>query len=294
MQIRYVYIDDISKIDHTKATVYDLNKRYIDSEGNMYGLRYNRESKKIDVIRLVRTSVQHAQIIAKRMHANLLSKKSSSESVRSSEPSIIEEFTVEEDDSGQEPIEKPKIIPDAFIAERFNELPLFRERIKGILRNINSSNINTRDHREITNPLDEVLRNIEIDGLGKIDKVTSLYRELSEYPRSINYYIGRLDPRSRNVLNAIHSDAKKIKFILWADMKNSLHDFYSSLDGMLRSLSKNINALSDERLPKLSANERQLLTDSTTTVTNTINEIREIDRKLDEFDIFIHNIENSA
>ena len=73
MQTQFVYIDDITKIDSSKATVYDLNKRYIDSEGNMYGLKYNRESKKIEVIRLLRTSMQHAQMVAKRMKEKMKS-----------------------------------------------------------------------------------------------------------------------------------------------------------------------------------------------------------------------------
>ena len=68
MNTQFVYIDSISKLDPSKATVYDLNKRYIDGDGNMFGLKYNRDTKKIEVIRLLRTSMQHARKKKKKMH----------------------------------------------------------------------------------------------------------------------------------------------------------------------------------------------------------------------------------
>ncbi|MBP7902254.1 MAG: hypothetical protein KA015_05510 [Spirochaetes bacterium] len=293
MQTQFVYIDDISKIDSSKATVYDLNKRYIDSEGNMYGLKYNRESKKIEVIRLLRTSIQHAQMVAKRMQEKMkadLPKLSRDEEVISNtvHPDTPESF----EEIEKEYSKSSKIVPDIFVTERFNDLPVFKERLKGLLRNIANSNINSREHREISTPLDEVIRNIEIDGLGKIEKITSSYRELTEYPRSINYYIGRLDNRAREILNNISSDSKKIKFILWMEMLHSLKEFYQSVGKMLIALERKLDKTAEERLSKIGALERQSYHDARTTITNTKSDIEDMSRKLNEFELFIYSQDN--
>ena len=293
MQTQFVYIDDINKIDSSKATVYDLNKRYIDSEGNMYGLKYNRESKKIEIIRLLRTSMQHAQMVAKRMKEKMksdLPKLSSGEVII---PNSVTHDAAEIFDETEEAYSNDtKIVPDMFVADRFNDLPIFKERLKGLLRNIANSNINSREHREISTPLDEVIRNIEIDGLGKIEKITSSYRELTEYPRSINYYIGRLDNRAREILNNIHADSKKIKFILWMEMLHSLKEFYQSVGKMLISLERNLERTAEERLSKIGALERQSYNDARTTISNTKSDIEEMSRKLNDFELFIYNSDN--
>ena len=293
MQTQFVYIDDISKIDSSKATVYDLNKRYIDSEGNMYGLKFNRDSKKIEVIRLLRTSMQHAQMVAKRMKEKMkadIPKLSSEEEIISNtvHPDTPETFEEIEEEYSK----NSKIIPDMFVSERFNDLPVFKERLKGLLRNISNSNINSREHREISTPLDEVIRNIEIDGIGKIEKITSSYRELTEYPRSINYYIGRLDNRAREILSNIHADSKKIKFILWMEMLHSLKEFYQSVGKMLISLERNLEKTAEERMSKLAALERQSYNDARTTISNTKSDIEDISRKLNEFELFIYTSDN--
>ena len=50
---RIIRVASVEDIDLTKVSVYDLNNRYVDSQGNMYGLKYNRSDKKIEVIKML-------------------------------------------------------------------------------------------------------------------------------------------------------------------------------------------------------------------------------------------------
>ena len=54
MKKRIIRIADVSEIDTSKISVYDLNNRYIDSIGNMFGLKYNRGTRKVEIIKLER------------------------------------------------------------------------------------------------------------------------------------------------------------------------------------------------------------------------------------------------
>lgn len=55
-----IRINDISDIDTAKISVYDLNNRYVDMHGNMYGLKYNKALKRMEVIKIVRTHEKNA------------------------------------------------------------------------------------------------------------------------------------------------------------------------------------------------------------------------------------------
>ncbi|HXK65620.1 MAG TPA: hypothetical protein PK348_05090, partial [Spirochaetota bacterium] len=60
MKTRFIRIDDISQIDTSKISTFDLANRYIDKYGNMYGLRYNRAQKKVEIVKIMRTPKKHA------------------------------------------------------------------------------------------------------------------------------------------------------------------------------------------------------------------------------------------
>jgi hypothetical protein len=49
MKTKFIKIKNMGEIDPSKITIYDLNNRYIDAVGNMYGLKYNREQKKVEI-----------------------------------------------------------------------------------------------------------------------------------------------------------------------------------------------------------------------------------------------------
>jgi hypothetical protein len=46
MKKKIIRINDISEIDTSKISVYDLNNRYVDPKGNLFGLKYDRFKSK--------------------------------------------------------------------------------------------------------------------------------------------------------------------------------------------------------------------------------------------------------
>lgn len=285
---QFIYIDSITAIDPSKVTVYDLNKRYIDSYGNMYGLKYNRDTKKIEIIRLVRTSTQHARMIAQRMHQDKVKPGSSRVMPIETEPAAQEQHFETE----VLPEDKDEIIPDLYVSERFNELPHFKERLKGLIRNIASSNVNSREHREVSTVLDESIRNLEMDGIQRVDKLISLYRELTEYPRSINYYIGRIDNKGREILNAMHADDAKMKWVLYSEMLVTSRELYGGVDRILVAMLKNLESAAENKEHKLNATERQFFNDAKVTIDNTRGEIKALFDKFTRFEEYIYNRDN--
>jgi hypothetical protein len=333
MKTKFINIYDVSEIDTTKITVYDLNKRYIDAQGNMYGLRYNRELKKVEIIRIMRTSSQHASYFTQKMMQNRKKENTQDliDTIEGSNQTTDEELYAtydassyesekdtdyeynENDDtatktffdtdeehiltqppsSSQESTPSDQDFkPDIFLDKKLRHINTHKERINGIIMNIENSKIVDREDRELAVRLDDLLRNIDIDALQRIDKVVNSYRELKEYPRSLSYYIGRLDNKGRNIVNQLITDEKRMRFIFLSEMHTELLDLYRNLLKLLKELLMFIEEVAHQHLSRLSVIEKQHVNDAKISSQNTIREINKVLLDLREFSDYIYNVKN--
>ena len=160
MKTLFIQIDDPSQIDTAKTTVYDLNKRYIDHAGNMYGLRYNRALKKIEVIKIMRTTAKNESYFTQKM---IQQKK-----VRTAAEQEEDGHPAEEEEEQYEPAAAASSDgaisdPAAFREELFTLMLTHKERLNAIVKNIYNSKLVPRENRDATARLDELFRNIDID-----------------------------------------------------------------------------------------------------------------------------------
>ena len=78
-----------------------------------------------------------------------------------------------------------------------------RERIKGIIMNIRNSNIIPKDNKTESNQMEDMFRNLEIDGIQGIDNLLNYQKELVSYPRSLTYYQAKMDDRGREIIETL-------------------------------------------------------------------------------------------
>jgi hypothetical protein len=308
MKTEFITITDISEIDTSKATVYDLNKRFIDPRGNMYGLKYNRSIKKIEVIRLMRTAAKNEAYFTQKMILNQRNSSSKPEDQATDHSNQFKippvegplgDFSVDEGDIGeiieQEPgsnfvsnaADTEKFEPDIFIDETLKTVATHKERLSGIALNINNAKIYNYDDRELSGKLDDLLRNLSIDGEQRIDKFNNYYRELKEYPRSIQFYFTRMDPKLQDIINKLTSDGAKMRFIYLIETHNNFQSLYKSLQKSLKDLLAHLLGLSSDHLSILNQLEKQHLEDAKITIENTLTEIRDLLIRFNEFYDFI-------
>jgi hypothetical protein len=288
MKTLFIQIDDPSQIDTAKTTVYDLNKRYIDHAGNMYGLRYNRGLKKIEVIKIMRTTAKNESYFTQKM---IQQKKVNA-------ATDTEHESMEQDEDNYEAAEQThreedyEIDPVTFREDLFTLMLTHKERLNTIVKNIYNSKLIPRENRDATAKLDELFRNIDIDCAQRIDKIINSYREMTEYPRSLNYYIGRLDNRARDLITEIRSEESKLNFVILHEMHTQSRDLFTALKKMLANLSSFLKEHSENRLAKISALEKQALGDAITSIDSTIREIHTESEKLVAFEKYIYTLAN--
>lgn len=304
MKTRFIYIEHISEIDPSSATIYDLNKRYIDSTGNMYGLKYNQISKKVEIVKLLRTTTKHADKVHKRMAERRLEQRKQDQ-LNTQDNQQQDQLQSDQNSQNNEPsgeeiqaektsqVSSSEIIKiDNFIEDTISLMQKHKQRIEGFIHNIGSSDVISPDDRDKTNKLDEYIRNLEIDTIQKMEKAQGYYKELTEYPRGISFYTGRLDTAAKNIVDEIQSDEKVMKYITKYEMHESIKEIYKKTEKIMNNLKSLFNEITDEEISSLNTSNRQHFNDSVITIDNTISEIKELLNKLSEFSTYLHQPQN--
>ncbi|MBN2039132.1 MAG: hypothetical protein JW864_03765 [Spirochaetes bacterium] len=285
MKTVFIKINDISEINTSKVSVYDLNNRYIDKDGKMYGLKYNRKTRKVSIIRIIRTPVKSSeyfnQMLKARRRETAINYKSQPVTETHEEAAfIIKEY------------EEPAFNIDIFINEAVEIMETHKHRIAGIMMNLKNSRVVSERDRSESSQLNDLFRNLEIDGILRIDKALSNYKEIKQYPRSITYYISKLDIKSKDVIDQLGSDERKMAFIYAFEIFNTVSNLYRTLLKILNDLYSFLDSINPDDSRDISGAERQHFNDAKISIENTIREVGDLLAKVKIMEDYMGNPEN--
>ncbi len=277
MKKRIIRIADISEIDTSKISVYDLNNRYVDPVGNIFGLKYNRDLHKIEIIKLERIHTSEMLQYQKKIMILRDMEQSASGQGESKHVQISESET-----------EELFFEPDVFIESVISESDVHKERLNAIIMNIDLSDVFTRENKMESAAIDDLARQIEIDCVQQLEKLDGYYRELVNYPRTITYYQAKIDNDGKNFIDRLIGSKKDkiMKFILYYEMSSSIKRVYGNIKKHVHSLNELIENKNPDDVQGISKHQKQAFIDAKTSVTNTLSEVEEIlkkNKKLYEF-----------
>ncbi len=274
---RIIRVQRVEDIDLSKVSVYDLSNRYVDAGGNMYGLRYDRAGKKIEIIKLIRTPAKSAGFFAKKVFEYKRGQPPSGENGLPPEPSpesMAEELA---EASGGDPGESGiGFDPDIFINGTLEQMKSHRDRLNGIMMNIKNSNVVKDGSREESTYLSDIFRSLDMDGIQRIDKILNDHKEFSNYPRSLVYYTSKLDTRSKNIVDSLDGDSSKMRFIFLVEMYFSIRNFYRTLRKVLQEFGEFLQRKNLDEIRNLSHAETKSFEDGKISVENTLAESNDI------------------
>ncbi len=284
-----IRINDVSDIDTSRISVYDMNNRYIDPYGNLYGLKYNLGSKKVDVIRLVRAHDK----LASDMEYEINRKKMTSFDELNEEEEYIEKEEEPPEVVTGETVDSSMFDPEEYINNSIELMKTHRGRIAGIIMNIRNSNIVSQDNKAESSELDDIFRTIEIDGLQGFEDTENYQKELINYPRSITYYQSKIDTRGRKIVEtlAAHKD-RVMKFIYYYEMYHMIHDLYLKIIKMMNRLQEFLRDKNPDNMRNISPHDKQSFRDAELSIKNTVSEIEKILDESKLFEEYLYNADN--
>ena len=259
----------------------------------MYGLRYNRETRKIEIVRLMRTPSKHAGYYQQKVHERKRQWSDSTDAIVDNGQHVYEDdqHTDEERGDNIEAVEL-EFNPDDFIEHAIDTLKTHRDRIQGIMLNITNSHIVKENDRVAMNYINDMFRNLDIDGIQRIEKIIDSYTEMKNYPRSLTYYQSKLDTKRRKNFDDIPDNNKKLHYIFLYEMWYAIRSGYKAIEKMLSDLQYFIEEQSSDDSRKNTQAELQHMNDALTSIKNTIGESESIQRDLKKLEDYIDDITN--
>ncbi|MBN2158674.1 MAG: hypothetical protein JW807_04710 [Spirochaetes bacterium] len=280
-----IRINDIADIDTSKISVYDLNNRYIDSHGTMYGLKYNKSLRKIEVIKIVRTHEKNAASFQQK----IIQKK------RDQDETTAADGFASSGDGGPMAGERETYNAEAFIEKTIELMHTHRERLKGIMMNIRNSNIIPKDNKTESNQLEDIFRNIDIDGIQAFENLSNYQKELASYPRSLTYYQAKMDERGRTIIDTLAGSNRKVmRFIYLAEMLDNIRHLYKNIDQMTKQLRSFLEEKNPDEAKWASAHEKQSFKDGLVSINTTITEIEALQDDLVLLEEYTYNLDHYA
>jgi hypothetical protein len=268
MKKRFIKIKDVSQIDTSKISVYDLNNRYIDPMGNLFGLKYNRAGKKIEIIKLERVHTSQTRQYQRKIFQN-----------RESENIYDTAQGTESKNHDSDDIDNDKLFfePDPFIEKVVSDAEIHKERINGIIMNINDSGIFPKEKKMDSTEFDDITRSLDIEGIQQLEKLDSYYRELTNYPRSITYYQAKIDNDGKDMIDLLAGNKEKtMRFIFLYEMSSSIKRVYKGLYKHIKRLDEFTDSKNPDEITGITKPQKQSFIDARTSIVNTISDIEKI------------------
>jgi len=266
MKKRIIRITDVSQIDTSRVSVYDLNNRYIDPLGNIFGLRYSKDDRKVQIIKLERFHSGEGRIfqqIANRQKDG----KFISEIIPESGKSNNDNYAVDDHDD-------LSIEPEVFIEEVINSAETHKERISGLIKNIYDSDVFPKENKQESTEFDDIVRNLEIDGIQQLEKLETYYRELTNYPRSITYYQAKIDNTGKQVFDKLSGNKElTMRFIFIYEMSASIKRIYTNLKKHIVRIDEFTSSKNIDDRQNMTKHQKQSFIDARTSIGNTIQDI---------------------
>lgn len=314
---QYIFIDSIDDIDPRRISIRDLNKKYMDREGNRYALRFDLNSRKINIVRLAGSKDE-----ALRIRAEILKKRKAEKGMHSEsedffqieDSSSLPEFRSTPSNRPAGPDRSEPLRPASGKESHAETLPhpseIFSDAESGFIddflepgtRIINEIDLFPELEREISRILDSQkaivkvmgrVRALEESGKSeeffaaekKIDEwciqkaadAARLYQELSGFPRSPSHYLGSFPINEKKRIEAMADERQQIEEI----KRFELHRTYSELLNNIQDLTIKLRLILDS-LPE-SEHRKKYFTDLIPSFSEITGKIASLQHKLHQW-----------
>lgn len=255
----YIPINTIEDIDPERISIRDINKRYIDREGNRYATRFNFQTRKIEVVRIVKGRSE-----AIRMRKTILRDKHEERALQRGTPDIgdltdsSEEVLYQNDD-------------DAGYTNRIAFDPMYEELLTACIqeaikfKDSTASLLNLMKKVkwfETNEELQQLNREVDVQCWQKIDELNNYQKELYHYAKTSGFYLPRLGDDEKEAVSGLASEDDKIKLIRQIEMKNLLQEIFPRLTTFCQKVVGILHSMGDSEIRTIPAAQQQFVSDA--------------------------------
>ncbi|MBL8018345.1 MAG: hypothetical protein JNM27_01650 [Leptospirales bacterium] len=256
MQHNYIPIESIDEIDVLKISVRDMDKRFIDRQGNRYALRFNLKTRRPEIVQVVSNRLE-----ARRLQQTIIQDKKKTPDRTAATGSVSESVLEEESSQSSTPF-----IPDdevfheqKFVEECLAELPRLKESQQASMTKLRQSRV---FENVLTQEFMDLSRDIEREAWRKADESITVCKEWLGRPPSIHAAMIRVAPEKRKVLDSIADEPMKLESMRRWEWQDRLADSFARLLKYAEDLRHMTENVPEEEMLKHPSNQRQFFKDS--------------------------------
>jgi len=280
MNERYIQINTIAEIDITKVRPADLKKRYIDPQGNRYAIKFDVKTRKVRIVQIIKGMGElHAvkDRLSKTEHLKTSSATASSDPDFSHVDLDMPHAEAEEPPTNEEKTLSRGEVSD-FVSKNFVKT---KDRLKATLNHLRKSTYFDRDpDPQSKNYVLDMARILDNDCIKRIEQSVSLIIELKKFPRPVGYYINKMDPKRKEMVEKLGTEDSKMELIKDWELQNS---FLSTIEVNIKTMQKVLQKISEPKKSvygQLSYSQKQSIRDAKLSADFAINELNKVKKKV--------------
>jgi hypothetical protein len=150
------------------------------------------------------------------------------------------------------------------IEELYKSIEVAKTRINSALINIKSSRIFeiTGDPSENQNIIGNLTREFDIEVFQPLDKLSNYYKELTSYPRAINYYTSKFERTKKDELTKAESEKDKLKLVIRWEMQDGFTGVLAKMKALTLSLLNVLNMKTEGQIKQLQYTNQLMFVDA--------------------------------
>ena len=251
----YIPINSIDEIDPRKISIRDLNKKYIDREGNRYATRFNLKTRQVEIVRLARSMEE-----ARRLQLRIKNEKTGSSGPAPSPGRPSPSGTAETEDYYHSPdIPGSRAIADKELLDDCSqEVGKIRERQQAVLNTLRKQQV---FEKESYDGFSEIARKVDTESWQAGEEAINYYKELYSYPRPVTHYLNRLSAADRSWVESLGDEESRLDLIRKLEMYRTFHNAFQSMYAVSTDLKGMIEEMPEESQSRLSATQTMAMRD---------------------------------
>lgn len=264
----YIPINSIKDIDTSKITLATINNRYIDKSGNRYALRFNKRTRKIDIVRIALGREEAMQAKANFLGKKILNEEEESQVSQQNHPA---------------PWKLPQWITDLGIVPNTNfdvreylmglerETDKMSERIRGLISNIKNSTALEGKKEGNHDAVLELTTFYDREIQDNINKTQTRIVEFQRFPKPNSHYLSSLERKQKSFVEKLNSEKQKEYFKAYLISQ----PYLAALHGCFQIIAMAKKFLENVKAEKLPYDKRQYLENAFSTMDFLENHLRE-------------------
>lgn len=296
----FIPINSIADIDPEKISIRDINKRYIDRDGNRYATRFNLQTRRVEVVRIVKTRAE-AQRVSQQIKRQRLETRRADRRPAAAPGDLTERAEAPDEhttltpppnfdtpdfddlEGGEDPLAAgepgvtaaPPMQDQVFVEQHLvdeivSHLSRCKERQQVVMNNLKNSRC-----FDTGGELSGLTREIDVECWQASDNAINYHKELYGYPRSVAQYLIRLSPEERTRVEALPDDVAQMEVIRRLESRRAFEGVYQKVLSTSNRMLEMVQSVPEETTATLMAAQRQQLEDATASTEILLNEVHE-------------------